>query len=309
MLADEVSLVLNLSSLNNSWDFSHFLQCTEQPEGPLFWSGFCAISSLLGIPASLIVLWELFQRRRRGVFNDIFMLNLSLIDLIFTVALLPIISNYMLFHSMHVSNLSSFLHGLPLCGRPLFMACICGDCYFAVVHPIVYKTSKNGTKIRRLASGTVWLMTVCFGLLLFTQIEPFSTPLVTGPLTVALPVITFCDVSILRALRKPNPAGNNIVHPQKVRALHTIMNSFLMTFTVYLPPAILFSFAELFPVTKTVFFCTLTFYGLCFCIAGCVIMPVLYLDSLGKMNHFKAWLRKHCILPFSENKIANCYFL
>ncbi|XP_036446525.1 lysophosphatidic acid receptor 6-like [Colossoma macropomum] len=292
MFAEEGPLLLNSPSSNSTQDFNHFLQCTERPTGPLFWSLFCSISFLLGFSASLIVLWELLQRCRHGAFNDIFMLNLSFIDLTFTVTLLPSVCNYMLLHIIQVSQTSAFLQGLPLCGRPLFMACICGDCYFAVVHPIVYKTSKNVNMIRKIASVTVWLITTCFGSFLIILNEPFTTPLISAPLILALPVITFCDISVLRALRKPDPSGNSNIHPQKKRALHIIINSFIMTFTVYLPPAIFFSFAEILPMTKTDYFCTLTFYGMCFWIAGCVIMPALYLDTLGKMDLFKAWLRR-----------------
>ncbi|XP_072535216.1 atypical chemokine receptor 3-like [Salminus brasiliensis] len=278
--------MLNLSFIDLTF------MCIGRPTGPLFWSGFCAICVFLGIPASLLVLWELLQRRRRRVFNDIFMLNLSFIDLTFMVMLVLIVYNYMLLHSLPVVDLGTFIHSLPLCGRPLFMACVCGDCYFAVVYPIEYKTSKNGAMIRKVACLTVWLLTVFFGLFLRVENEEFITPLTSVPLTGALPIITFCDISILQALRKPAPNGNGNIHPQKKRALHTIINSFTMTFTAYLPPLIFFSFSDVLPLSKEEYFCTLTFYGLCFCTAGCVIMPALCLESLGTMHRFKELLRK-----------------
>ncbi|KAG9276174.1 P2Y purinoceptor 3-like [Astyanax mexicanus] len=294
MVAEEWQFILSSSSSNNTDGKSIYVRCIRQPMGPLFWSGFCAICMLLGVPASLLVLWELLQRRRRRVFSDIFMLNLSCIDLTFTVMLILIVNNYMVMHITQLSDLTSFLHSFPLCGRPLFMACVCGDCYFAVVYPIQYKTCKNGAKIRKLACLTVWLLIFVFGLILCTD-NAFNSSLVSVPLVGALPIITFCDISILRALRKPAPTGNVNIHPQKKRALHTIINSFTMTFTAYLPPLIFFSFSDLLPLTKTQFFCTLTFYGLCFCTAGCVVMPVLYLDTLGKMHCCKKFLRKGCI--------------
>lgn len=89
--------------------------------------------------------------------------------------------------------------------RPLFMACICSDCYVAVVHPIVYKTSKNLIVTKKAIVMVIFFIVTDFGFLT-------GTPFTAIPLIMALPVITFCNISILQALRKPDPTGKINMH-------------------------------------------------------------------------------------------------
>lgn len=285
--------VQNLSSPNDTINFFNNFACTVEYLEVRLWLWCCCVGVILGIPACLVVLRELFQRHQQGTCNDFFMWNLYFIDLIFTAMLLLAACNEMVLKNTSIYGFISFIHCLPMCGRPLFMACICGDCYFAVVHPIIYKTSKKANVIRKAVTLMVWCVTVCFGeLLIFVQ-SIYTSSLISAPLTVALPVITFCNVSILHALRKPDPSGNKNIHPQKRQALYTVFNSLTMTLIDYLPPAIIFLLSEVLQISKEVFFCHLTFLGISFYIVGCVTMPLLYLNSVGKMNYFKSCLKKN----------------
>lgn len=257
------------------------------------WASCYCICFILGTPATLLVLRELFQRHRQGTCNDTFMWNLYFTDLIFTAMLLPAVCNILLLNNLTFYSFISFLNCLPMCGRPLLMACICGDCYFAVIHPITYKTSKYANIIRKGISLMVWMFTFYFGTCLCTVQVMYTCPSISAPLVLALPVITFCDISIFRRLRKQDPSVNKNIHPQKKQALDTIFSSLVMTLVAYLPPATIFLFSGVVTLIREELFCTVCFFGICFYAVGCVIMPLLYLHSIGKMDYLKSCLRKN----------------
>lgn len=276
-----------LSSPQNSSDFSNVTKdyfCTEQPTGPLFWSGFSVVCLLLGFPATVMVLRELCQRHQQNTSNDFFVFNLTFIDLSY-LSILPFsVFNYMVWQNIKFEWFFNFMYSLTVSGRPLFMACVCGDYYVAVVHPIIYMTSKRIAMIRKIISVIIWLFIIFFGLLTASSSWFYFNFLGCTPLFISLPVIGFFDVTVFQALRKTNPSGKSSVHPQKKRALRTIMNSFFMTFIVYLPPSIVFSLGNTSYLSYETQYCILLFVAVCFTLSGCVIMPVLYLESTGQLN-------------------------
>ncbi len=143
------------------------------------------------------------------------MFNLTIIDLVFLTVLPFGVYNYMLLHNTEFEWFNNFTYSLTICGRPLFMACVCGDYYFAVVHPIIYMTNRKTAIIRKVTAVTIWLFIVCFGCLIVIYPWVFTTIFTSIPLFISLPVIGFCDISVLRALKKTDPSGKSNIHPQK----------------------------------------------------------------------------------------------
>ncbi|XP_053097898.1 uncharacterized protein LOC128321251 [Pangasianodon hypophthalmus] len=276
----------------HAMDWNYYNWCTDYPTARITWSTISMICFFLGLPVNVWVLHELLPRQRQKATSDFIMLSLAVINLIFTAQIPFCVFNFMAWHSTELQIIFVFIFNISVQGRPLFMAYICLDCYVAVVYPIEYKASRKLAVIKKIITIIMYFIIAGFGLLTCTITWLFTTPFVALPLIMALPVISFCDISILRALRKPDPTGKNKIHPQKKRALHTIFNSFIMTFVVYLPPAIIFSFGNLLPLEETVRYCCITPYGYCFSTAGCIIMPVLYLVSVDKLDIFKNCWKK-----------------
>ncbi|XP_072535215.1 uncharacterized protein [Salminus brasiliensis] len=210
-------------------------------------------------------------------------------DAIFIVVLPFSIINIHLWLSVSFQWVDNFLDALSLFSRPLFMACICAECYFAVVHPIMYMTDIKGLTMRRVTSVIIWLGTICFTLVkcFVSGVNKYLFNCV--PLFMALPVITFCDISILRALKKTDPSGNTNIHPQKKQVFYIIINSFIMTTFAYVPAVVSFSLAGMSP---TAIQCYAETSGFCFSMTGSFMMPILYLDSVGKLETFKELWRK-----------------
>lgn len=280
----EIQSRLQNSTLNSNISM-YFGICDDTMLGILFWTVFSGIFSLFGVPACVAVLWELFQRHRKGTFttpNDIFMLNLTVMDFLFLGSLPFAISNFLSWHIWPLEHCGNFLYTLTLSGRPLFMTCICLDCYLAVVHPITYRARKGLTP-RVLMSIAVWVVTVAYGSR-FIILKAFDIGLWTiVPNIIALPIIMVCDLFLFRALNKPDPTGRDI-HPQKKKALQIIFNSLVMAVLCYLPPVFVYIYGTSAPITEKVFVCTTMIPSYITPTMGSAVMPILYLGNLGKLD-------------------------
>lgn len=220
-----------------------------------------------------------------------FMIKLTISDLFYLLVIPFSVINYMEWGLLAFLYINRFTVAFIQSSRPLFMACTCVDCYFAVVYPIAYKTSKKSGTIRILASLIAWLLTLCFSSYNCTEIYSMQFAIYSAPLLLVLPVIAFCDISILQALRKPGPTEKNKTNPLKKRALHTILNSLVVTLIVYLPPVVIFSFAHV--ISVKIYFCKVFIFGYLFSMCGTCIMTFLYLDSIGKLVCMKKLLKKY----------------
>ena len=271
-------VIRNTSSENQTEGFDPY--CIQLLEGPLVWGVFSIPCACVGVPASMWLLWVLVQKRRRGLSNDVYMLNLTVMDFVFNLSILPCTINFFFLRNDPFFMIIQVLYCFSISGRPLFMACICVDCYTAVVHPISYMKMKQ-SKHRMVAIALAWSLTLVYGMVFVLDIQLYTTAFTVIPYILSLPTITFCDFSILCALRKPSPSGRSDVHPQKQKALQTIINSFTMAIVAYLPPLVVFSFSPLFPLSAAEIWCNVQSPALIAPLIGSSIMPVLYLHNLG----------------------------
>ena len=284
MLLNMTSQFLN-STINstNSMEIDYFTICSDMYEGVVFWACSSVVLSLFGFPACVTVLWELFQKHRRGTPttpNDVFMLNLTVMDSVFLGFMPTSVCNYLFWHNRTFETFLNFLYSLSLSGRPLFMTCICLDCYLAVVHPIMYRARKGLTS-RVLMCVVVWAVTLAYGTAFILIDGLYYQPIALWPQLITLPTIGFCDFFILRALKSSDPAGRDL-HPQKKKALQIIINSLVMTVITYLPPLLAMSLQKCIPIRE--FICRVIFPMFILISAGSAIMPVLYLSNLRKLD-------------------------
>lgn len=263
--------------------------CEGRTAGLIVWTVFTFLFSLLGCPACLAVLWELFQRHKAGTPftpNDVFMLNLTCMDWVF-LAFIPYgCCNFIFWHLEWFQKATDFVCSLNLAGRPLITACICLDCYFAVVHPVMYRARKSLTP-RLLMCAGVWMVTFIQGSLATIIDEFYHSPWAMAVYVVALPIITTCNVFILCALRTPMKSkfpGKTEVHPKKKKAMQVITNSLVMTFVAYVPPVLGYMFGGIFTENEEEYECFVAVPILIAPAAGSAIMPLLYLGNLGKLG-------------------------
>lgn len=257
--------------------------CTELYLGPLVWGIVTVSSASVGVPASVWLLWVLVQRQRQGFSNDVYMFNLTIMDMYFTLFMIPDVLNYLIFRDRIILKISDTIFCFAVVGRPLLMSCICVDCYIAVVHPTQYMVLKH-SRHRTVFSALVWGLTLAYGLLSALRREIFATSFIAIPYIFTVPTIIFCDVMILLALRKPHPSGRSDVHPLKQRAVQTITNSLVMTFVSYLPPLIVIGLLSFLPLSTEEKICSISLPFLIAPILGSTIMPLLSVKNLGRLR-------------------------
>ena len=165
-------VIRNTSSENQTEGFDPY--CIQLLEGPLVWGVFSIPCACVGVPASMWLLWVLVQKRRRGLSNDVYMLNLTVMDFVFNLSILPCTINFFFLRNDPFFMITQVLYCFSVSGRPLFMACICVDCYTAVVHPITYMKMKQ-SKHRMVAIALAWSLTLVYGMMFVLGVQLFTT--------------------------------------------------------------------------------------------------------------------------------------
>ncbi|XP_063077010.1 platelet-activating factor receptor-like [Engraulis encrasicolus] len=261
--------------------------CLDFPIGPIIWAILSSPCALVGVPASVWLLWVLVQRQRSGTgsSNDIYMLNLTVMDVLATIQVLPYQLNFFLLKYNLLRNSLDFVYAINMMGRPLLMACICWDCCMAVCYPIFYMRMTR-THYRLITSAVSWAVAIAWASPVFI-LQNFPDILLSIPYFLTLPVIVGCDVAILRALKKPDPSGKTDVHPQKQRALLAITQSLVLTVLVFLPPMVIFVVTPHLSLTPQEIYCCVSIPAVVPPSLASMLMPLMYLHSLGSFRDLR----------------------
>ncbi|CAK6970999.1 hypothetical protein F2P81_022288 [Scomber scombrus] len=282
-------LLTNHSGSNGfDWEGFDFDTCDSHKEGIYVWAVSSIICFVFGFPASIAILWELLKAHRRGIPlkpNDFFMLNLSAMDTVFFVFMVPGVCNHLIWHIWVFEAIWNAFFALNICGRPLMMACICLDCYLAVVHPIIYHKKKSLTP-RVVMAGIVWTLTVATGIAYSLSRDLYFTMFPSVPFMIAIAIIVVCDSFILHTLIRSDPGRKNI-HAQKQRAIQTLINSLVIAAISYVPPVIMSIFGKHLFANFTIYMCFVAVPITITSTLGSAVMPLLYLNNLGKLDRFK----------------------
>lgn len=270
--------------LNNIW------MCANSP----VWSFTFLFSFVVASPGAALILLGMIDKKRKGTpFTpmDIFISNIIIMDEIYLVFLQPqLFINIDQGKCLYIAFVN-FLHAFNLCGRPLFVTCVSLECYMAVIHPITYQARKGLTS-RIVLTIANWIITVMHGFYLALTQLSISSILPVMIMITTLPIIVFCDVAILLALKKSGPAGKN-TDSQKRRALHLIRNSCIITVVSYLPPIFSWSmFQHQFFMEAKFNHCVIILPSFCITTAGNAASIILYMGNVFKLNWLKSWLKR-----------------
>ena len=162
----------------------------------------------------------------------------------------------------------------------------------AVVYPVTYMKVKN-SRCRLVSCGLVWSLAIAYGTSVNLIIVLMTSSLTVIPYILTLPAIVFCDVAILRALRKPDPSGRSDVHPQKQRALQTITNSLIISVVSYLPPLVAYVLLSLIPLSPGEKMCIIIAPSMLSPVLGSTIMALCSLQNMGRLRGLRKFV---CVL-------------
>lgn len=259
----------------------------------IIWKCTVFLSFIFAFPGAVVILFHMCSKISKGTSLtaiDVFVINLVVLDVTFLLLLQPDLYVNVEAIDLAYSAFFSFLLSLGMCGRPLFLTCICLECYLAVVHPLTYRTRKSRTPCI-LVSVAVWIVTVGFGLYFaISRMKTYELPSI-AVMTAMLPVITFCDVSILWTLKRSGPTKRRN-DAQKKRVLQSIFNNFVITLISYLPPIFSWSTHEFLNLNKATFSCFVFIPAMCFTIAGNTVSTILHVNNIGKLDWLKPCKQK-----------------
>ncbi|CAL8303797.1 unnamed protein product [Lota lota] len=262
------------TALNNSFVFD----CTEMPEGFIIWAFFSILVFLLGSPLCIWVLWDLVDKHYRGgqpcTPNTLFTLNVTVMDVVFLTFLLADALNFLLWQNEILTNFNYLTFSLNFSGRPLLMACVCLDCYMAILHPLRYRSQTLSS--RAIITAVIWLASLVNGGVFIMNPNLLAKPGMWWPFLSSLVVIVYCDCCILWTLSRFRMSRGES-HQQKKRALHII------SVTNYLPSMIAVIFGRLIFQSEEKFYCLIILPAIIPLQLTSVLMPTLYLRKVGKL--------------------------
>lgn len=185
--------------------------------------------SLLSIPLHTYVVWLIVTGPRSGIASELFTLNLSMCEIIYS---------FMALVTLVVPLLTVFSILLLFIGRPLFQTLICVERYIAVIHPVCFLKYKP-LRYRLVISGLVWLIVLsCSMTFAFT---PSPDIILTVVLIFGVPsllLMLFCCLAALRGLKQSQPGENRRpterVNHAKVKAFKLILFILLLLLTHFI---------------------------------------------------------------------------
>lgn len=267
------------------WEIMDFDLCNDYSWAMYLWASCSILCFSFGFPASLVILWDMFKTHRRGTPMTpcaFFIMNLSTMDAVFLAFMLIGVINFFGWQYWEIQIIWAILFPLNTCGRPLLMACICLDCYLAVVHPVTYHKKKSLTP-RFLMAAIVWIVTLSSGISYLIYYKLFISFFSIWPFIVTIVVIGVCDSFILHALVKSDP-GKKTIHPQKQKAVQTLINSLVVTVFSYVPPVLLVSIGTSLSSQVDILFCLISIPVSITSTSGSAIMPILHLINNRKLD-------------------------
>lgn len=155
-------------------DRSGALWFRSRLEPPLFWA-----TAVLGLGGNMLVLWiYLFRRRGLKTITHLYLLHLSLADLLFLLSLplwaLEARSGWV--YGPVLCKLNATIYKVNLFAVALFLACVAVDRYVVIVHS---KTALNSQKQRRTWARAISISVWLLALLLATPELAFATTTTT----------------------------------------------------------------------------------------------------------------------------------
>ncbi len=198
--------------------------------------------------------------------------------------------------------MSMFLFGLCWTVRPLLQICMCMEHYLAVIHPVKFLRYK-GIQYRTALATAAWLIGMANSLRLnFIAINFFPDHMFFLFFWTAVIIISFCCVSVLRALKRSGPGdrkniemteknrcnksdrGRSVENQQKRKAFRIISHILMSILICYLPQVVAY-ITLIAEISKEMYMCNIFPLSLCITAVTVIIAPLVRMYSEGHLKH------------------------
>ncbi|ROJ30590.1 G-protein coupled receptor 4 [Anabarilius grahami] len=237
-----------------------------------------AISVLFGLPTHSYVLWLIATGAGRGIASEIFILNVSVCEIVFCLrSLICALAN----DFPKLWEIVMFLTGIVITGR-FFQCLICVERYLAVVHPVTFLKYKP-LRYKVACSIVTWIANLISCVFCMRFINPcfkyHFAYFYLSQFSVYLSINLFCCLAVLRALKQPGPGERGGEKNMKGRAFYVILTTTVTLLIIYVP-SIFMSLRYLLSIPSFPGLDSLSL--ICYLIAG-FVQPLHFIYRVGKL--------------------------
>lgn len=281
-------------SLNSSLLFDAVsMHCANVTARPHMSMAVTAVRSVLLLPVSTLVLLLAQQqwRRQHRSFGstshcDFFTYNLALMELVWTASNLFSYRDLASSQRTGMSAVATYGSTFIFCGQVFFHLLTCVDRYLAVVQPVAYLRlrSGRGLQIRSSSVVCVWLLSFSLSFVPLLPLPP-DCPFVMAFCLLGFSIvsISFCSLSVLRALLRPRPGRPAGFDRSKQRAFYTIAAIMAVLCVWILGFLVLFALESSARLLGPSAACLLVPSAGWFSLPSSLLLPALYLHRAGKL--------------------------
>ena len=257
--------------------------------------GSATINNIVGLPLNAYVMWLILTGARETLTSDFLSLNLALSEIFFALSTAWLFA----FDQLNLGlcfEAFMFSRGLLLTARPLFQCCICVECYFGVVHPVLFLQFKQ-LRHKVASCCVVWLIALVSCIYcLYTYSNSLYLYGFFVQNILILFIMLFCCLSVLSALKRPGPGEkitkkkkkekkSNAVKRRAFKIILLIMISMTINFFFYVAPIPMQCCLSSLEFMNVLTICT----GIA--LTTGFIQPLLYLHRTGHLPCFRTfWL-------------------
>ncbi|KAL1250382.1 hypothetical protein QQF64_021387 [Cirrhinus molitorella] len=239
------------------------------------------INMVLGLPANFYILWLSVKEMIQGQSIKIFNVNGAFAEIIFCFAVCFVIPEYF-FNCIECRLPVVFLGQFLLLSRPLFLSCICVECYVGVLHPLIFLKLKP-MKYRIALSATGWIFIISSCAIGTTGVIRYYNLLLPELLFFFFVKLYSC-LMVLKALLRPGP-GDDVkkrsgANWDKIKAFQIILILLVFSTLTYGP---IFVSLVLYYILDFEKFLLSWSISLTFGIMLGILYPIVHLKTAGKL--------------------------
>lgn len=239
-----------------------------------------AANLLFGLPINVYVTWLIVSGRQEKIALDFIPLNQIVIESLFGLSGILYFLQGLL--SPFLENILHFLNIMFMLMRPLMQSYLCLEHYFATVHPVIFLWCKP-LRYKVAVCCVSWLTAIALSIVVTALDASRKFFFFLAVLDMFfLMLMTFCGVSVLRALKRPAPGegqrdrGDNM----KKKAFMIILIYLVTTTFSQLPAPVILVCVSITPVYM---FPTLLSMAVFIYVTISFVPSMMYLYRVGKL--------------------------
>ncbi|KAI9524420.1 hypothetical protein NQZ68_018103 [Dissostichus eleginoides] len=280
-----------MSSNSSNASFSYESPCFSCRASFIIFTSYSVANILVLLPLCFYIFYLGVQRYRgrdstiRGSHSDVFTYHMAVMEMVGVLGSIFGCLGAILANPLLVT-IGLYFCSYSINGKIPFHILTCVERHLAVVHPITYLRLRNrgGIMIRNVSIAFVWLFFFTWFAIstLIHNIAPYFCFA-----TFSMVAVTFCSLSVLRALIRPGPGEGGgdkwRVVQSKKRAFRTIM-AIMLTLCFRFGGQLLLLSMFVSMDLGVCMQCVLYVSEVWLCLPSSLVLPLLFLHRAGKLT-------------------------